>query len=1056
MTFDISATWVNFSRMHNALTPFRKYSDFSGRASPREFWSFFALSAAVFVTAVVLTGVSAQTSAKATPTWALVYVFWWAVTAVPWFALLVRRLHDQGRSGWLVSINIAGYVALFIEPLAGMALLTISLGLMALRGEQGRNRYGEVADATLDTAGVSSGGDIETSGEQPPRDQHGVLRLSDGTFECAGMAFASYKEAYQFGLTEERRSTRQPGEADNGARGSVAIEGVYDPASKEQASENCASSMSAGVDKYEVTPTSDGRFMSGGYTFTTRAQAENYAQRRRGTATPSAVVGANGATASFPDNPTKPATYSGPKESWAEIEPGIKLGRDGQFYVRGYAHAKLDDARRAAAGYGIRPVSTAQAQSVSVPRREPSQSFIAKLAKPFSPAPAAHWIAEPTKVQVAGIEFQGELLYFGKGDRRSNHRALVDPTLSVAPEADSLGTSLGYWPNYSELTPSARRAYLEWLSSGRCAPNAPIGYVFVYFYGLERRLIAEKSEQDAGAILAEARRLLDIYGDNHSFRNYCGALIETGELIFDIAPPGNAISLDMRRGWEIPISIRVRLGRKVRDDIAIDSDDALCWALTHPQLYPRTPVSRCFDQFCALWRYRFAERFPDGIKVRGGKTRLQFNYRAASGEFNAHAELEDLPDIGAIAGPVTKLEALLTACTEELDPLSRFLGRNPEERATLLAAALCPAEALDDHAEALLSAARTLLFDGKSKDGSAQKPLNQVLEVLAGKPGTLAADRRAFLFKRLPDILDAMKIGFEPDKRYGPAPTLSDDTVLCLFEMGASIKANQDRDEYRSARTMIEIAVLAAKADDQVVEAEMSVILDDVAQIEGLDSNDQHRLRAHAQALASNPSKLRAATNRLLSLPDAEKDRVLNTAVRAILADQRVLPSEVRFLEGLYKSLGKPQDEVYARLHAGENSPRSQRTGMKQPAHVVDSERLARLRRETSAVSTMLSSIFREEEPASPENTIQPHPDERNLPGLDAAHSHVLLKLAEQPVEAEAFETLCRVQRLLPDGAIETINDWAFDALDDIAIECEDVISIQPHLIDKIRSMAAA
>lgn len=348
MTFDISATWVNFSRMHNALTPFRKYSDFSGRASPREFWSFFALSAAVFVTAVVLTGVSAQTSAKATPTWALVYVFWWAVTAVPWFALLVRRLHDQGRSGWLVSINIAGYVALFIEPLAGMALLTISLGLMALRGEQGRNRYGEVADATLDTAGVSSGGDIETSGEQPPRDQHGVLRLSDGTFECAGMAFASYKEAYQFGLTEERRSTRQPGEADNGARGSVAIEGVYDPASKEQASENCASSMSAGVDKYEVTPTSDGRFMSGGYTFTTRAQAENYAQRRRGTATPSAVVGANGATASFPDNPTKPATYSGPKESWAEIEPGIKLGRDGQFYVRGYAHAKLDDARRAA------------------------------------------------------------------------------------------------------------------------------------------------------------------------------------------------------------------------------------------------------------------------------------------------------------------------------------------------------------------------------------------------------------------------------------------------------------------------------------------------------------------------------------------------------------------------------------------------------------------------------------------------------------------------------------------------------------------------------------
>lgn len=1042
--------------MHNVLIPFRKYSDFSGRASPREFWWFFALSAAVLIITVFLTGVSAETAAKSTPTWALAYVFWWAVTAVPWFALQVRRFHDQGRSGWLVSINIAGYAALFIQPLAGMALLAISLGLMALRGERVRNRYGEapeVANAAFDPVGASTEHYIQTASQQPIRDQHGVLRLPDGTFECAGLAFPSYKEAYQFGLTEGRRSTRRPSEADSGARRNATIEGVLDSGSKEQRSENRASSMSVGADKYEVKPTSDGRFMSGGYTFTTRAQAESYAQRRRGTAAPSSF---GGASAGFPDNTAKPATYSGPKESWAEIEPGIKLGRDGQFYVRGYAHPRLDDARRAAAGYGHRPVSTAQPQSVSAPRREPSQHFIAKLAKPFAPAPAAHWIAEPTTVEVAGIEFQGELLYYGKGDRRSNHRALVDPTLSVASDADSLGTSLGYWPNYSELTPSARRAYLEWLASGRCAPNAPIGYVFVYFYGLERRLIAEKSEQDAAAILAEARRLLDLYGDNHSFRNYCGALIEAGELIFEIAPPHNAISLDMRRGWEIPISIRVRLGRKVREGIAIDSDDALCWALTHPQLYPRTAVSRCFDQFCALWRYRFAERFPDGIKVRGGKTRLQFNYRAASGEFNAHAELEDLPDIGAIAGPVTKLEALLTACTEELDPLSRFLGRNPEERATLLAAALCPAEALDDRAQTLLSAARTLLFDGSSKDGFAQNPVGKVLEVLAENPGELAADRRAFLSKRLPEILDAMQIGFEPDKRYGPAPTLSDDTMLCLFEMDKSIKAHQDRDEYRSARTMIEIAVLAAKADDQVVEAEMSVILDDVAQIVGLDSNDHQRLRAHAQALALNPSKMRAATNRLLALPEAEKDRVMTTAVRAILADQRVLPSEVRFLEGLYKSLGKSQDEVYARLHSGEGSPRSQRTGKNQPVHAVDGERLERLRRETAAVSTMLSGIFREEVPASAETAAQPQPDERSLPGLDAAHSHVLLKLSEQPVEIETFDTLCREQRLLPDGAIETINDWAFDALDDIAIECEDIVSIQPHLIDKIRSMAAA
>jgi len=40
--------------MHNTLMTLRKYSDVSGHASTREFWWFFALSAVVFVTTVVI------------------------------------------------------------------------------------------------------------------------------------------------------------------------------------------------------------------------------------------------------------------------------------------------------------------------------------------------------------------------------------------------------------------------------------------------------------------------------------------------------------------------------------------------------------------------------------------------------------------------------------------------------------------------------------------------------------------------------------------------------------------------------------------------------------------------------------------------------------------------------------------------------------------------------------------------------------------------------------------------------------------------------------------
>ena len=70
--------------------------------------------------------------------------------------------------------------------------------------------------------------------------------------------------------------------------------------------------------------------------------------------------------------------------------------------------------------------------------------------------------------------------------------ALIDPGLSVDTRApDYAGTKMGYWPSYSSIPADCRAAYLHWLLDGRYAPGAYIGYVFLYFYGLERRLLVD-------------------------------------------------------------------------------------------------------------------------------------------------------------------------------------------------------------------------------------------------------------------------------------------------------------------------------------------------------------------------------------------------------------------------------------------------------------------------------------------------------------------------------------------------------------------------------------
>ncbi|MDR1658434.1 MAG: TerB N-terminal domain-containing protein [Deltaproteobacteria bacterium] len=66
--------------------------------------------------------------------------------------------------------------------------------------------------------------------------------------------------------------------------------------------------------------------------------------------------------------------------------------------------------------------------------------------------------------------------------------------------------------------------YLKWLATGRSDPKANIKYVYLFFYGLERRLFFDSqkhpvSKEERLAINSEIRRLLSIYGDDSSFKD---------------------------------------------------------------------------------------------------------------------------------------------------------------------------------------------------------------------------------------------------------------------------------------------------------------------------------------------------------------------------------------------------------------------------------------------------------------------------------------------------------------------------------------------------------
>ena len=290
----------------------------------------------------------------------------------------------------------------------------------------------------------------------------------------------------------------------------------------------------------------------------------------------------------------------------------------------------------------------------------------------------------------------GGMIYLGPEPRRGYAQTLarpvIVPNLAVAPSgADIPGDGMPYWPSYLEITPNARAAYLDWLASGRSDRRYGAGHVFLYFYGLERRFFIDSPDvHESRLIIDEVERLLQIYGDNRSVRHYF-------ETFLDAAKVSMASHLDLKptyssTGYELPLGLRVAIGRRAANGQTLDADWALSWYSAHPEYPFRTAASRASSEFRALFRIIFAERYPSGMKMPVPKRTLRAQYRAASSEFDIGLDeyIGTVPDISRITQPLNEARTLIEEATDALDKYSRFLGRNPNGRGTIEAHALLP------------------------------------------------------------------------------------------------------------------------------------------------------------------------------------------------------------------------------------------------------------------------------------------------------------------------------------------------------------------------------
>lgn len=114
------------------LTMTRNFANFSGRATRREYW-MFQLASLLFLLSIYILGIFLIILID--PSMSIIMMglslLYSLALIIPGLGLYVRRLHDTGRSGWMILLGLIPFIG-------GWILLIFSL----LDSQRGTNAYG--------------------------------------------------------------------------------------------------------------------------------------------------------------------------------------------------------------------------------------------------------------------------------------------------------------------------------------------------------------------------------------------------------------------------------------------------------------------------------------------------------------------------------------------------------------------------------------------------------------------------------------------------------------------------------------------------------------------------------------------------------------------------------------------------------------------------------------------------------------------------------------------------------------------------------------------------
>lgn len=670
------------------------------------------------------------------------------------------------------------------------------------------------------------------------------------------------------------------------------------------------------------------------------------------------------------------------------------------------------------------------------------------------------------------------MVYIGSGalapNGRGPERSLINPRLPVNwKSADRTGASMHHPPSYTQASPRARAGYLEWLAGNRRDTSTRIGYVLLFFYGLERRLFADLGADlhhpEVAIILAEIERLLGIYREEHSFAMRASRLLDFVDGVRAVDPDVEPVPWDSGRlRLGVPAAVRVRVGKYVSEGSAIPAEWALNYLRHHPKRELRTPAKRVSAEFDDLFRMRYRARFGGGLRLSQPARKIELSYRAASPGFDGGVfiTLGKIPDVALEPALITRLNELAKRCDDELDAYSRLIGRHPDRAGTPAAVGLLPDVLLADRGGPFLEGLRAWTSDALAGRPRAVVLLDELVERWSpGHPSKLTKAEASALASMLAHI----GVGIEPDVRFGSSPP-SRGTHAVLFPLPEGGRT-EPTPLYGAALSLVYLCAIVAAADGAVNDIEHRFLAGRLEGIPGLDTADRVRLQAHLAWLGVRKPRMQGIKRKVEAMEPGDLPKVGGLLVELAAADGTVDRKEMAVLEKLFEHMGLDESHLYSRAHTvdlGDTGPVTVRAGAPETRWELPEPGAAAARRrpvaldpakvqarlaETDRVSNLLTGIFVDDDPPPETESRAPGTEPGSgIEGLDGPHSQLLNELATRTEwDRGSVEQLARSCGLpLLDGALDLINETALDSCGETVVEGDDPVVLNAYALEEM------